>query len=77
MTKNPGIIFDDVFDFLKVERKNFKEIKIINQRAKVDLKNTLSNIIFRFLVLYLKTNKVKSISQKIKKYFRYKKVLVF
>ena len=66
MIESPENIFNDVFDFLKVERKNFKEIRIINQMAKVDIKNTLSNIIFKFLVLYLKTTKVRSLSQKIK-----------
>ena len=68
MTKNPENVFNDVFDFLKVERKSFKEIKVINKREKVDLNNTLSNAIFRFIVLYLKTKKVKSISKKIKNF---------
>ena len=66
LIKDSQNVFNDVFDFLKVERKSFKQISVINQRARVDIKNTLSNIIFRFLVFYLKTTKVKSISQKIK-----------
>tara|TARA_B100000029_G_scaffold515840_1_gene624977 strand:- start:623 stop:1570 length:948 start_codon:yes stop_codon:yes gene_type:complete len=66
MIKKPQNTFNEIFDFLKVEKLVFENIEPQNVKAKVDIKNTLSNSIFRFLVLYLKTKKIKVFTRKIK-----------
>tara|TARA_Y100000590_G_scaffold457400_1_gene609966 strand:- start:2805 stop:3623 length:819 start_codon:yes stop_codon:yes gene_type:complete len=74
---NKKKLFKELFEFLKVESYNIENFKIINKRQKVNIKNNLKNKVFKFFILFLKKNKIKFFSSKIKSFLGIKKSLGF